>query len=97
MRLRKAGLSGFPVISYLQNRSISPKRPFFHNRKPMQKGDIAAVQRDPKDKTLRLQAAGNKSNQSNESDGRFAPILGRDAPRSRWSGCCCSTGTRTSS
>lgn len=68
MRLRKAGLSGFPVISYLQNRSISPKRPFFHNRKPMQKGDIAAVQRDPKDKTLRLQAAGNKSNQSNESD-----------------------------
>ena len=55
MRLRKAGLSGFPVISYLQNRSISPKRPFFHNRKPMQKGDIAAVQRDPKDKTLRLQ------------------------------------------
>ena len=83
MRLRKAGLSGFPVISYLQNRSISPKRPFFHNRKPMQKGDIAAVQRDPKDKTLRLQAAGNKSNQSNESDGRFAPILGRDAPRSR--------------
>ena len=58
MRLRKAGLSGFPVISYLQNRSISPKRPFFHNRKPMQKGDIAAVQRDPKDKTLRLQAAG---------------------------------------
>ena len=54
MRLRKAGLSGFPVISYLQNRSISPKRPFFHNRKPMQKGDIAAVQRDPKDKTLRL-------------------------------------------
>ncbi|WP_418195302.1 hypothetical protein, partial [Alistipes putredinis] len=86
MRLRKAGLSGFPVISYLQNRSISPKRPFFHNRKPMQKGDIAAVQRDPKDKTLRLQAAGNKSNQSNESDGRFAPILGRDAPRSRRSG-----------
>lgn len=53
MRLRKAGLSGFPVISYLQNRSISPKRPFFHNRKPMQKGDIAAVQRDPKDKTQR--------------------------------------------
>lgn len=77
MRLRKAGLSGFPVISYLQNRSISPKRPFFHNRKPMQKGDIAAVQRDPKDKTLRLRTAGN---QSNESDGRFAPILtGRTA------------------
>lgn len=92
MRLRKAGLSGFPVISYLQNRSISPKRPFFHNRKPMQKGDIAAVQRDPKDKTLRLQAAGNKSNQSNESDGRFAPILGRDAPRSRRSGGCSSAG-----
>lgn len=89
MRLRKAGLSGFPVISYLQNRSISPKRPFFHNRKPMQKGDIAAVQRDPKDKTLRLRTAGN---QSNESDGRFAPILGRDAPRSRWSGSCSTAG-----
>lgn len=38
----------------------------------MQKGDIAAVRRDPKDKTLRLRTAGN---QSNESDGRFAPIL----------------------
>ena len=76
-------------FSYLQNRSISPKRPFFHNRKPMQKGDIAAVQRDPKDKTRRLRTAGN---QSNESDGRFAPILGRDAPRSRRSGGCSSAG-----
>ena len=55
----------------------------------MQKGDIAAVQRDPKDKTLRLRTAGN---QSNESDGRFAPILGRDAPRSRRSGGCSSAG-----
>lgn len=92
MRLRKAGLSGFPVISYLQNRSISPKRPFFHNRKPMQKGDIAAVQRDPKDKTLRLRTAGN---QSNESDGRFAPILGRDVPRSSRCDCCHTTGRHT--
>ena len=57
--------------------------------KKMQKGDIAAVQRDPKDKTLRLRTAGN---QSNESDGRFAPILGRDAPRSRRSGGCSSAG-----
>lgn len=89
MRLRKAGLSGFPVISYLQNRSISPKRPFFRNRKPMQKGDIAAVQRDPRDKTLRLRTAGN---QPDESDGRFAPILERDAPRSRRSEEGCSAG-----
>lgn len=33
----------------------------------MQKGDIAAVQRDPKDKTLRLRTAGNQSNESDKS------------------------------
>ena len=47
--------------------------------------------------TLRLQAAGNKSNKSNQSNGRFAPILGRDARGSRGLVCICTTGVRSSS
>lgn len=64
---------------YLDRRFYRLLHSRFPNRKIFSSGFVG--------KHLRLQAAGNKSNQSNKSNRRFAPILGRDAPRSRWSGC----------